>query len=252
MKLHKILNMLVNIIFPAKCLYCDQNTDINALLCSECWNDLKFCNKHNICKTCATSLGHGLSFESDINCTRCHNILPYFDKVLAPFEYDSLARELIHSYKFNDRSSLAEFFAPFIIVEIEKYILEYNVNFDLISYVPINFMKLLKRKYNQSAIQAMTISRRLGIPCRSILKKQFFSLKAQSNCKTISEREKNIKNSIYLANDTVIKNKNILLIDDVISSGSTVNEIAKILKVAGANKVVVATIARNHLDIQKN
>ena len=146
-------------------------------------------------------------------------------------------------YKFRDKSYLYELFAK-IITKNEKIcgILE---KYDIIIPVPIHKKRKKQRGYNQSELVARQISK--NIANLQLENKAFIKIKNNKPQSTLSkkQRKQNVKNVYKLENKGKIENKNIVLFDDIYTTGNTANEIAKILKRNGANKILVLTIAKD-------
>lgn len=158
------------------------------------------------------------------------------------FKYDGLIRNLILKYKFNEKPYLYRSFIKFFEIYQKKYA-QFDF-YDIIVPVPISKKRLKTRGYNQSYLIAKEISKILNIKLENdILAKQKDNI-AQSTLNK-SEREENVKCVYKLVNENKVKNKKILLIDDIYTTGSTVNECSKILTNAGAEKIDIFTIAKD-------
>ena len=158
------------------------------------------------------------------------------------FKYDGLIRNLILKYKFNEKPYLYKSFIKFFEIYQKEYV-QFDF-YDIIVPVPISKKRLKTRGYNQSYLIAKEISKILNIKLENdILAKQKDNI-AQSTLNK-SEREENVKCVYKLVNENKVKNKKILLIDDIYTTGSTVNECSKILTNAGAKKIDIFTIAKD-------
>ena len=152
----------------------------------------------------------------------------FFDEHLWIYEYKDEVREKIIDYKFNNKSYLYRTFLQ-IILSTES-VCNYIKKFDILIPVPIHKKRAKKRGYNQSELIAKGIDK--NIKPQSTLSKDM--------------RIENVKNAYRLKKcDICLKNKNILLIDDVFTTGSTVNECAKILLQTECNKVSIITLAKD-------
>ena len=167
-----------------------------------------------------------------------------FDEHIYLFHYDGIIRKMIIDYKFNEKSYLYKTFLNFlkknekICVQIEKY--------DIIMPVPISKKRLNQRGYNQSDLFAGNIARLLKI---KYLKNGLLKIKNNPAQSTLSkeQREYNVKN-VYKINPLLkkhIKNKKILLVDDIYTTGHTVNECSKILIKEEVSHVGILTIAKD-------
>jgi len=167
----------------------------------------------------------------------------YFEHHIYLFKYDGLIREKIIDYKFNDRVYLNETFVNFILKN-EK-ICRFLKSYDIITPVPIHQKRKKQRGYNQSEIIAKKIAKNiqnLELVTDCLIKQK--NTVAQSSLNK-EQRKQNIKNVYILKNKQKINNKNIVIFDDIYTTGSTVNECAKLLKEANANKILVLTIAKD-------
>ena len=211
---------ILDLIFPNVCGGCDE-------ICKEC-----------LCKLCRLEFdkfkkGKIISFKDK-----------YFDELMYLYNYKSLVRNTIIRYKFNDKSYIYKTFAKEVINC--KKICE-NINMcDIILSVPIHKLRKLERGYNQSYLIAKCIGKNLNIEVKDNILIKTKNNKPQSTLKA-SNREENIL-GVYDINIKYldkIQNKIILLLDDVYTTGSTVNECSKILRKYGAKKVSVLVIAKD-------
>ena len=215
----KLTKKLESIVFPPCCAICGK---LNSKKC---------------CKDC------GKRINSQLNLNIENKAGYYFEKHMYLFKYKNEIRNLILDYKFRDKSYLYELFAK-IITKNEKIcgILE---KYDIIIPVPIHKKRKKQRGYNQSELVARQISK--NIANLQLENKAFIKIKNNKPQSTLSkkQRKQNVKNVYKLENKGKIENKNIVLFDDIYTTGNTANEIAKILKQNGANKILVLTIAKD-------
>ncbi len=215
----KLTKKLESIVFPPCCAICGK---LNSKKC---------------CKDCEKRI------NSQLNLNIENKAGYYFEKHMYLFKYKNEIRNLILDYKFRDKSYLYELFAK-IITKNEKIcgILE---KYDIIIPVPIHKKRKKQRGYNQSELVARQISK--NIANLQLENKAFIKIKNNKPQSTLSkkQRKQNVKNVYKLENKGKIENKNIVLFDDIYTTGNTANEIAKILKRNGANKILVLTIAKD-------
>ena len=174
-------------------------------------------------------------------------IAKYFDEHLYIFLYQGIIRRMILDYKFNEEAYLYKTFVNFLLKN--KNFFEKLEKYDTIIPVPISNKRLKSRGYNQSLLLAKEISRNTS-----------FNLKLQEDClfkvKDIieqsklnkEERAKNIQGVYKLFNEESLYNKKILLVDDIFTTGSTVNECSKILRKANPKTIGIFTIAKDELE----
>ena len=140
-------------------------------------------------------------------------------------------------YKFHDVKYMGACFAEILTLKIKKY----NLNADIIIEVPISRERFRERGYNQSAIIARRVSKITGIIYgKDVLIKTKNNLR-QSEL-SIQERKENVKDVYSIKNIELIKGKSVILIDDILTTGATLNECAKVLKENGAKEVIALAV----------
>ncbi len=167
------------------------------------------------------------------------NIIKGF-KSLFIFEKEGELQEIIHAMKYQNRFLLGRFLGSLLADNYNEIIIKWNINF--IIPVPLHHLKKADRGYNQAFYIAKGLSTKVKIPVKnSFLKRRKFT---QSQTKmNITEREMNVKNAFKIKKKNSIKGKNFLIIDDVITTGATVNECGKVLINSGANNVYAMSVA---------
>lgn len=230
-----VFDIIKDICFPPICCCCGNFTN-NDGLCADCWGKIRWISDPKCC-VC------GRPFELDIQqiCGECMREKPKFNQASSVFIYDDLSKGMILKFKHYDCSYMALQFANWIYrIACQKL-----AQLDVIIPVPISFQKRLQRKYNQSELLCMELHRLSGVEYEPRVLEKIKSTHSQEGLSRIA-RKKNLIGSFGVNNKfcNAIMNKNIALIDDVFTTGSTVNECAKILKKFGANSVSVFTLAR--------
>ena len=211
----KLMKLLTKYLFPPKCVFCRRVME-----------------QDGICEKCKKSLPYRIPQES--------KKLPMFiDAAYSCFHYEGDVKNAIIRYKFGGLAGYAVEFSGYIEKSITAAL---GDKFDYISWVPLSKKRYRKRGYDQAKLLADEVASKLGTHTTSTLIKIRDSA-PQSRQNDISHRKANILGAYELANVNV-NNKRIILIDDVLTTGSTVSECARILKTAGAEKVYVFTIAK--------
>lgn len=241
----RIADIILNLLFPLRCGFCSEIIPcIQATrypLCEKCLSKIKFIGQ-NACAYCGKELNDG---EKNI-CKYCKGAR-YYEKVISVCEYSGLAREKILEFKFMGKKELYKVFS---ILIIEKLKMTNFRNFDIIISVPIHSSKLAERGYNQSELIAREIAKYFGLPVSSsnlIKDKQTESQSLLDKTKRIM----NVLDSFRVQDKREIKGKKVLLVDDIITTGATVNECSKVLKQAGGLEVYVVTIATGRSDVNR-
>lgn len=235
----EFLKSVLNFIFPPTCIICDSNLFLNDGLCSDCLNELNFITKP-FCNCC----GYPFDLQEyevldSFLCGKCLAKHYKFDMARSVLCYNDISKKIILPFKHADKTAYKNFIAK-LMINAGADLLK---DTDIIIPVPIHFSRLLKRKYNQATLLSNIISVKTKIPvCYDILFR-IKKTKSQGHL-TTKQRQANVLNAFAVKNADKIKGKKILLIDDVFTSGATLNECAKILKKNGAGKVYVLTFAR--------
>ena len=218
----KFFNSILETLFPNKCLSCGELIDENEFLCEYCYEMIESIDTLKICSGC----GH---YKKECE---CKERVYHFSGAIAPFKNDGQAQEAMYRYKFARVESGAQFFAN----EMAKMVktVYADINFDGIAFVPMHPLKELRRGFNQSRLLAQRLSQILGLTVYDGLLSAKYVSKKQHDL-PIKERFKNVK-GIYSSNYKVT-GKTILLVDDIKTTGATLDECAKQLLLAGANDV---------------
>lgn len=215
-------------IFPDRCCLCGNTIEHKTIICNNCRSDAKIIRGAR-CLSCGKT-------KKDCECKGRAN---FYNGVVAPFVYDGAVRQGITNWKFHEAERSANFFADMIIAAMQE---AYgNLKFDVITFIPQTKKETEERTYNQGEQLAMTLGEKLNIPVRSLLVK-LYETERQRNLSFIS-RSGNIFGVFDCCNKVMTEGKNILLIDDVKTSGKSLNECAKMLHIYGAASVYCAVIA---------
>lgn len=195
-------------------------------------------NQNYLCKKCQKILENQSKFIIDKNQDFNQN----FNKHLYIFKYEGIIRRMILNYKFNEKSYLYITFVNFLLKN-EKFF-KILKSYDTIIPVPISSERKNERGYNQSELLAKELAKKLNIECvkNCLIKNK--NIIEQSKLTKV-ERQKNIQGVYILKNKEKLINKKLLLIDDIFTTGSTVNECCKILKQANPRKIDIFTIAKD-------
>ena len=168
----------------------------------------------------------------------------HFDEGYSLFKYDGIIRDKIIDYKFNNKSYLYKTFAEIFLKNKKIYgILK---KYDIIIPVPIARKRKLKRGYNQTELIACSLAKNTNIEFEKNVLVKAKNIIAQSKL-TRNDRIKNVQGAFKIKNkkEERIKNRNIILFDDIYTTGSTANECSRVLKEKGANNILVLTIAKD-------
>jgi len=201
-------------------------------LCPTCQAKIRYI-KGNICKVCGLPL-RGLR---DI-CTKCDISPPPYDALRSLADYEGIIRECVHALKYENNQSLGEFFSKALAdrVRLEQW------SVDMVIPVPLSPSKITTRGFNQSALLARPLALQLSLKYRPYGLKRIRNTRSQVEL-SAKERCQNVMGA-FMAEPDIVSEERVLLVDDVTTTGSTLNECAKALKSAGASAVYCLTLAR--------
>jgi len=233
---------LLNAVIPNACLLCGGKLNSEDFLCQDCLNFDK--NIPPFCSKC------GLSASVDLKtkiCRRCLFTKFHFSRNFSPFLFKEPLSRLIYLFKYEGYSFLGEFFAG-TLINFTETLNSPITNYDFITCVPLHKRKLREREYNQSRILAWRLSENFGISFRDVLRVKRY-LKSQI-VKDYRQRQLDVRGNFSIKGD--VKGKNIILLDDVFTTGATVSECSRVLKENGAKNILVITLAIRKPDYTDN
>lgn len=215
-------------VFPRRCLYCGVPISPEHTVCDDCRTNLP-CISAPICLLC----GHQ---KADCICKQRKS---QFKAVCAPFYYENAIASAVHRYKFESKDFLALHFARDMAETVRREYAE--ILFDCITFVPFTKKQLRKREWNPGETLARALSEELDLPCFTLLEK-LYETESQH---TLSARERtgNVFGVFEACNLEKVQGKTILLVDDIKTTGATLSECAKMLKLGGAEAVYAVTFA---------
>ena len=240
------VSALLNIVFPPRCAVCSDYIAIGrkpfniSWLCDKCIEDVNFISSP-LCSICGIPFPKG-GIEEDHPCGNCIITPPAFERAMAVFVYDGSIIKAIHDFKYGNKSYLSRSFGELLAEKVKKHI-HYNDHTLLVVPVPLSNKRLRLRGYNQSALLAGYIAKKLNLVIDYDSLIRIRDTVPQTELKK-KERMKNLINAFTVSNSNKIKDHKIILVDDVYTTGSTLEECSKTLKKAGARKVSCLSIAR--------
>jgi len=233
-----VIDFLLDLIYPPRCIFCEDIIPIEEerAICKNCKNIISFV-KGKVCQKCGKLLEDDMSKDVCIDCIKNTQ---YYDKGLALFVYEGLVRDMIYRFKYGGHKEYAKYLGEFLSEKIRKERLEEKI--DLIIPIPIHSNRRKKRGYNQCEELAKVISKKLNIPMNASVLIRKKETKPQSGL-SFTQRKNNMKDAFELKNTFDIYHKNILLIDDIYTTGATINSCSKLLKKKNANEVYFLTLS---------
>ena len=233
---------VLDILYPRhiKCIFCggELNENANNDTCENCAGKLPYIK--NLCPKCGNSMANG---ERGV-CFECKTKNFEFEQAVSVFEYVGLIEKAVHNFKYNYVKPNFEPFGEYMT----ETLAEWGIEPDIITYVPMLKKKQKQRGFNQAELLARYVAERSGMPCAGIVEKVKENL-SQASLNYIS-RQENIKDCFAVRKEYrgIIRGATVLLIDDIFTTGATCNEVSKILKLAGVEKVYVLTLAHTGLE----
>ncbi len=231
----KVYNSVIDYILPQRCLGCSEILNSNGEFCSDCWKKLEFIARP-YCSICGQRFS--IKVLDNCICGRCYSSKPNYDLARSLFKFNEYSKKIVHQFKYQDKTIFAKTFAKLLY---NRYHEDIN-DTDLIISVPMNRFKRLLRMYNPAHILAMDIAKITNKALKADILIKAKWTKSQTFLSR-RQRKNNISGSIKFNTKYNIVDKRILLIDDVITTGVTINECAKILRQAGALSVYVMSVA---------
>lgn len=222
LKVLKLFDKIINSIYPPKCIFCQQllNHDVVLHICGNCNTKLPFMEQAII----ATSQGE------DSSC----------DEAISVFHYTGMVKESLIRFKFYNKPSYYRTYARLISGKLSE--ITGIKQYDMVMSVPLHKHKEFSRGYNQAYLISKALSRELGLPEASRLLRRYRYTESQSLLDR-QKRHQNVKGAFDVLSPKRINGKSVLLIDDILTTGSTLEECSRMLKLAGAKKVTAAVVA---------
>ncbi|MGQ9572995.1 MAG: ComF family protein [Dehalococcoidia bacterium] len=227
--LARVGQVLLDILFPSRCVGCGA---YGSLLCSSCQAQLPRAEPPR-CPICWRPQ------PRDAPCAHCRQERPAFQAARSPYLYQGVAREAVHALKYNHLSALAQPMAQLMA----RCVRDEAIGADLVVAVPLYARRQRLRGYNQSALLARELSRLCGLPLaeRGLARRR--NTPPQARSADAQARRRNVADA-FIADRRWVEGKRILLVDDVMTTGATLDACARALAQADAASVWALTFAR--------
>jgi len=228
---------LLDLLLPPRCLACGEEVSAAHALCAGCWRKLTFLDEP-CCACCGLPFAY--DFGTGALCGACARATPAYDRARSALRYDEGSRPLVLSFKHGDRLHGAPAYGDWM----RRAGASMLGDADLLIPVPLHWSRLLRRRYNQAAILAYAIRERGGPPVAPDALRRHRRTASQGNFGA-DRRRRNVRHAFGLKPGMNVRGLKIVLIDDVLTTGATVEECARVLKRNGAARVDVLTLARS-------
>ncbi len=227
----RIKNAMLDIVFPPICPVCNKIAS-SGRICPGCERKLSPVDGP-LCEKCGKSVDEGERF-----CTDCRIGSHLYDEGCAAFEYDEYMSESMYRFKYNGKREFADWYAAAMASKLTTKIRAWKPQ--VIIPVPVHKSRLKKRGYNQAYLIAKELSEHLSIPVRDDLTSRVTDTKVQKELGAAS-RQNNLKKAFNVT-PNVVKYESVLIVDDIYTTGATIDALAGALKAAGVRKVYFATV----------
>jgi ComF family protein len=229
---------LLDVLLPPRCLGCRGAVDRQGLLCAGCWRQITFITAP-YCAVCGLPFGHDEGAAAV--CAACLARPPRYDRARAATVYDDGTRPLLLGFKLGDRTEVAGTLGRWLALAGAELL----ADADLVAPVPLHRWRLWRRRFNQSAMLAWTLAHQSRVEAVPDLLLRRRATRTQRGLSR-PERRRNVAGAFALraAHAGRVKGARVLLVDDVLTTGATVEEAARVLRRAGARRVDVLTFAR--------
>jgi len=225
-----------NIFFPCLCAYCEQKIP-KGYLCPKCEEKITFLYPPR-CKYCFEKITPGKA----TTCMKCSNKTIYYSNLVSITAYQEPMPTLIHSFKYRNHDYLDRLFSPLIIKYLTRIGFD-NTSYDMIIPVPLHKHKLKTRGYNQSLLLSKLLSNYFKIPLINDI--IFVTEYKPSQTKfTKQKRQENVEGIFQIRK--AIDNKKIILVDDIFTTGSTINSCSQALHKNGAKEILALTLSKTN------
>ena len=229
---------VLDLVYPPHCAICLCTTRAGEHLCAACRKDAPAI-RAPFCDTCSQPFSGQI--DGAFHCPNCRERRFRFSCAVARYQSRGAVRELVHRFKYNGKIYLRNVLVDWLAETLEDPRLQ-SPPCERLVPVPLHPTRERERGFNQAFLLAEGVAQRSGIPLADCLKRTRYT-----TTQTIFDREErmeNLRGAFRMRQSADVRNLHLLLIDDVLTTGSTVNECARVLRDAGAASVRVATVAR--------
>ncbi|RMD62762.1 MAG: ComF family protein [Alphaproteobacteria bacterium] len=234
----RLARAVLDALLPPRCLACGAVVEAPGALCGPCWRDVDFLSPP-LCAAC----GHPFAFDPGPGtlCGACMRARPAFDRARAAMRYGERGRQLILGFKHGDRTDGAPAYGRWLARAAGELVAEA----DLIAPVPLHWMRLIARRYNQAALLAHALGREVGVPVICDLLVRRHRTRPQGHLSPVA-RQRNVAGAFMVHPWRLdrLRGRRVLLVDDVLTTGATAAACARALRRGGAAAVDVVVLAR--------
>ncbi|MEK7195194.1 MAG: ComF family protein [Patescibacteria group bacterium] len=224
------LQNILKAVFPSSCLNCGKDTEDDAV-CEKCVSAIKI-NNTLFCGKCRARL--------PVNRRNCHKNHPYI--LGAATNYDDVMKNIVHGLKFRRIRDAAKTLGRILASYTSS--LEMPIQKFCLIPIPLSPRRLRERGFNQAELIAVELRKYLNLNMRTDVLERTRNTSPQSEIKNLAERKINVRDCFRVKDEDIVSGKSFILVDDITTSGATLEEAARALKNAGAKTIVALTAAK--------
>jgi ComF family protein len=224
--------------FPPHCAACRVATEPGVHICADCAETAQRIEAP-FCERCSQQFDGAITQK--FTCSNCADREVHFECAVAAYRSHGVVREFIHNFKYNNQRHLRRPLAEWLAKALEDPRIS-SRPFDALVPVPLHHIRFREREFNQAAELAALVSQRCGIPVWHSLKRTRYT-STQTKLDR-AERMENLRGAFRVRHTARVKDRHLVLVDDVFTTGSTVEECSRVLLRAGVASVRVITVAR--------
>jgi len=232
-----LIEPLISLFFPSHCAGCAVAVKTGCDFCPACESTIAFI-KTPRCQICSQPFD---GMAGEFSCPNCRGAAFHFEFAVSVVRSRGVIRELIHRLKYNREIWIANVLGRILVHGLAEDRLA-GEKFDAIVPVPLHSKRLREREFNQAALLAAHVSKAAGIPLRDVLARRRYT--GTQTALDRSGRRQNLRNAFLMRKNAFVTDQNLLLVDDVLTTGSTLDACAVVLLEQGAESVRALTLAR--------
>ncbi|MBR2187351.1 MAG: ComF family protein [Lachnospiraceae bacterium] len=229
-----LFEVVLDILYPRHCAVCDELLPFGGgLVCIGCERKPLPVSGPR-CMKCGRMLGS----DREEYCSDCREVIHFYDRAFSVFVYNDVMQQSIYRFKYRGKQEYADFYGESIVRYLGREI--ESLGADALIPVPLHKDRQKKRGYNQASLIAKKLSKLTGIRLEDDLVRRVAATRPQKNLNR-EERRKNLKRAFLLSRN-IVKLTRVIIVDDIYTTGSTVDEMSLLLKEAGVREVYVVTV----------
>lgn len=230
MEFKAFVSSFIDALFPPKCIFCGKVRVLNNGVCSSCAQTVNVI-PFPVCLKCA-------KHKKDCDCKKREH---FFDGVCGVYYYSGEVKKGLYNLKFNGDTACIPYYGKMMAQRVKDAF--GDIRFDFVTNVPMTYKSFVKRGYNQSALLARVVADELGVKYDGEIIAKIYKTETQHLLESYYLRSGNLTGVFDVISPEKVKGKNILLVDDILTSGATLDECAKMLYLEEADSVFCSVFA---------